>query len=200
MAIVAVALAAGFRSVAQSAESATALKGRTLALWVAQNQLAAAQLETPGPAIGEREGSESQAGALFIWHETVIGHATEKLSAREDGSVIRLRDRLRDGVTVEHTITAGADEVDFRLVAHNPTATESQAHWAQPCMRVDKFTGCSRDDARALVPAYARKCFLFLDGKLTRLPTQPWADSSERGARLSLWSRYRACDSPPSIG
>jgi len=73
LAIVAVALAAGFRSVAQSAESATALKGRTLALWVAQNQLAAAQLETPGPAIGEREGSESQAGALFIWHETVIG-------------------------------------------------------------------------------------------------------------------------------
>ena len=73
MAIVAVALAAGFRSVAQSAESATALKGRTLALWVAQNQLAAAQLETPGPAIGEREGSESQAGALFTWHETMIG-------------------------------------------------------------------------------------------------------------------------------
>ncbi|TMG80965.1 MAG: type II secretion system protein GspI [Betaproteobacteria bacterium] len=73
LAIVAVALAAGFRSVAQSAESATALKGRTLALWVAQNQLAAAQLETPGPAIGEREGSESQAGALFTWHETVIG-------------------------------------------------------------------------------------------------------------------------------
>ena len=32
LAIVAVALAAGFRSVAQSAESATALKGRTLAL------------------------------------------------------------------------------------------------------------------------------------------------------------------------
>jgi hypothetical protein len=110
------------------------------------------------------------------WGETVIRHSTEKLA--DDGTVIRLRDRLRDGVTVEHTITAGADEVDFRLVAHNPTATESQAHWAQPCMRVDKFTGTSRDDARALVPAYARKCFIFLDGKLTRLPTQPWADKA----------------------
>jgi len=42
LAIVAVALAAGFRSVAQSAESATALKARTLALWVAQNRLATA--------------------------------------------------------------------------------------------------------------------------------------------------------------
>src|SRR5437773_6594527 len=64
------------------------------------------------------------------WRETVIGHETEKVSAREDGSVIRLKDRLRDGVVVEHTITAGADEVDVRLTAHKPTQTESQAHWA----------------------------------------------------------------------
>jgi hypothetical protein len=112
------------------------------------------------------------------WRETVIGHTTEKLSAREDTTVIRLRDRLRDGVVVEHTITAGADEVDFRLTAHNPTQTESQAHWAQPCMRVDRFTGCSRDDARSLVPAYARKCFVFLNGELVRLPTRPWADKA----------------------
>jgi hypothetical protein len=112
------------------------------------------------------------------WRETVIGHETEKVSAREDGSEIRLRDRLRDGVVIEHTITAGADEVDFRLTAHNPTRAESQAHWAQPCMRVDKFTGCSRDDARSLVPEYARKCFVFLDGELARLPTRPWADKA----------------------
>jgi len=73
LAIVAIALAAGFRSVAQSAESATAMKARTLALWVAQNRLAAAQLEAPGPAIGERGGDEVQAGASFVWHETVVG-------------------------------------------------------------------------------------------------------------------------------
>lgn len=73
LAIVAIALAAGFRSVGQSAESAGALKARTLALWVAQNRLAAAQLETPGPAIGERSGNDTQAGANFAWHETVIG-------------------------------------------------------------------------------------------------------------------------------
>lgn len=108
------------------------------------------------------------------WGETVIGHTTEKISANE--TVIKLKDTLKDGVTVEHTITAGKDEVDFRLIAHNPTQVESQAHWAQPCMRVDKFTGTTRDDARALVPQYARQCFIFLDGKLARLPTQPWAD------------------------
>lgn len=73
LAILAVALAAGFRSVAQSAESATALKSRTLALWVAQNRLAAAQLEAPAPAVGEQNGSEAQAGVTFSWHITISG-------------------------------------------------------------------------------------------------------------------------------
>jgi hypothetical protein len=63
-------------------------------------------------------------------------------------------------------------------VAHNPTDKPSEAHWAQPCTRVDQFTGAGNADARELVPAYARKCFLFIDGKLTRLPTQPWAEKA----------------------
>ena len=65
------ALAAGFRSVAQSSDSATALKARTLALWVAQNRLAAAQLEQPAPAVGERSGTAAQGGAAFSWRERV---------------------------------------------------------------------------------------------------------------------------------
>jgi general secretion pathway protein I len=73
LAIVAVALTAGFRGVAQSADSATLLKQRTLALWVAQNRLALAQLEVPAPASGEREGTQLQAGATFQWRETVGG-------------------------------------------------------------------------------------------------------------------------------
>jgi hypothetical protein len=112
------------------------------------------------------------------WKETVIPHTAELVEAARDGRLIRLRDKLADGVVVEHTITAGRDEVDFRLVAHNPTDKPSEAHWAQPCIRVDKFTGATTADARALVPEYARKCFLFIDGKLTRLPTEPWADKA----------------------
>jgi len=73
LAILAVALAAGFRSVAQSADGATALKARTLALWVAQNQLAAAQVQTPAPAVGERNGRETQAGAEFAWRAVISG-------------------------------------------------------------------------------------------------------------------------------
>ena len=73
LAVLAVALTAGMRAVAQSADAATLLKQRTLALWVAQNRLAAAQLETPWPALGRREGSAAQASATFVWRETVSG-------------------------------------------------------------------------------------------------------------------------------
>lgn len=110
------------------------------------------------------------------WGETVIGHRTELVAASDDQRIVRLRDRLTDGVIVEHTITAGRDEIDFQLTAHNSTDEPSLAHWAQPCIRVDRFTGDTGKDARVLVPDYARKCFVFVDEQLTRLPTKPWAD------------------------
>jgi len=71
LAIVAVALAAGMRALAQSADGATSLKARTLALWVAENRLARAQLADPWPATGTRTGDETQAGHSLAWRETV---------------------------------------------------------------------------------------------------------------------------------
>lgn len=112
------------------------------------------------------------------WGETVIPHTAEELPQKKSDGSIHLLDTLADGVTVRHVIRPGPDEVDFQLTASNPTEKESQAHWAQPCIRVDKFTGAGNADARELVPAYARKCFIFLDCKLTRLPTEPWADKA----------------------
>jgi general secretion pathway protein I len=61
------------RAVAQSADGATLLKHRTLALWVAQNRLAAAQLETPWPGPGSRNGEAVQAGVSFVWRENISG-------------------------------------------------------------------------------------------------------------------------------
>ena len=109
------------------------------------------------------------------WGKTVIKHEAELVSVSEDGHIIKLKDRLADGVVVNHTITAGSDEIDFMIVAHNPTETESEAHWAQPCIRLDKFIGVPRDDERTEVPTYAKKCFLFIEDKFTMLPTKPWA-------------------------
>ena len=103
-----------------------------------------------------------------VWGKTTIGHKTELLDAAKDGSRLKLRCTLNDGVTVDHTISVVADGVEFRLKAHNPTKTASLAHWAQPCIRVEKFTGRTQK-------TYLPKCFVFLDGKLARMPTKNWA-------------------------
>ncbi len=102
------------------------------------------------------------------WGQTVIGHTTELVSASADKKSVKLKCTLKDGVTVLHEIRAGEDEIDFRLTAHNPTDRESSAHWAQPCVRVGNFTGLDKEK-------YISKCFVFLDGELTRLPTPVWA-------------------------
>ena len=106
---------------------------------------------------------------------TVVKHTSEVLSAT--AHEIRLRDTLADGVTVEHTITTKDDEVDFRLTAHNPTATRSEAHWAQPCIRLSKFLGADEKTAGSATD-YLPRAFIFLDGKLTRMPTPQWATTA----------------------
>ena len=103
---------------------------------------------------------------------TVIPHKSETLSA--DANSVRIRDVLADGVTVEHTITARGDEVEFQLTAHNPTDKASEAHWAQPCVRLSAFTGFDEKTAGDATD-YLPKCFIFVAGKLTRMPFEPWA-------------------------
>ena len=105
---------------------------------------------------------------------TVVDHKTHLVSRDEDGSQIRLHCDLNDGVTIKHVITATHDEVDFQLTAHNPTAKRSEAHWAQPCIRVGKFTGTGAD-ATADKYAYIKKSFVYLDGQRAMMPMQGWA-------------------------
>jgi hypothetical protein len=95
----------------------------------------------------------------------------------DDDRTLRLRDTLADGVTVSHLITAGPDEVDFRLAAHNPGTKRSEAHWAQPCVRLADFTGF--DPKGADLDDYLPKCFVFLGGRLTRMPDiRPWTTTA----------------------
>lgn len=106
---------------------------------------------------------------------TVIRHTNELVSRSDDRKTLQLRDTLADGLIVEHTITAGRDEVDFRLTARNPTQRRSEAHWAQPCVRLAAFTGFNPDLGKGDINDYLPKCFVFLDGKLERMPTRAWA-------------------------
>lgn len=96
------------------------------------------------------------------WGKTVIPHKTTKLDADADGKRLRLRSVVEPGVEVLHEIRAGADEVDFRLTLTNKTDQAVDIDWAQPCMRVDKFTGLGQKD-------YIRRCFLFTERGLTML-------------------------------
>jgi hypothetical protein len=112
------------------------------------------------------------------WHDTTIGHTTTLTKASADGRHLHLRCELRDGVIVEHVITAGEDAVDFRLTVYNPTQESSQAHWAQPCIRVGDFTGTGPKTTEDKY-AYIRKSFVFLDGQITRLPCADWATEAK---------------------
>lgn len=105
--------------------------------------------------------------ADWVTH-TTIPHRTELIEANTNGTLIRLQCTVADGLRVSHEIRSRADEVDFRITAHNPTDKRSEAHWAQPCIRLDKFTGANQE-------TYLAKSFIFLDGKLERLPTRDWA-------------------------
>ena len=103
------------------------------------------------------------------WKQTVIPHRTELVESAADGRRIRLRSRLEDGVVVDHEIRAGRDEVDFRVVASNPTGVASQAQWAQPCIRVDRYAGVKMEhSSEAYLPALL---------PLRRRPAGPDADA-----------------------
>jgi len=102
------------------------------------------------------------------WGQTVIGHKTAIVGGKQGTNHLQLRCTLKDGVTIDHDIRGSGAAIEFRLTAHNPTNRDSLAQWGQPCLRVDKFTGRTQ-------PTYLDKCFIFVDGKLSRLPTAPWA-------------------------
>jgi hypothetical protein len=149
--------------------------GAGLTLSREKNWLIVHGAQIPGEAIRinylEAYCRANSTDADWVKH-TMIHHANEMIS--DDKKVMKMRDKLEDGVVVDHTITAREDEVDFLLVATNPTSTRSEAHWAQPCVRLGDFTGFgaaqTKDDY-----AYLPKCFVFLDGKLERMPTREWA-------------------------
>ena len=108
---------------------------------------------------------------------TVIPHRAELISLSADRKTLKLRDTLADGVVVDHTIQAGTDDVDFRLVAHNPGPKRSEAHWAQACVRLGNFTGFPASSTN--LDDYLPQCFLILSNRVTRFPEiQPWVKAA----------------------
>jgi general secretion pathway protein I len=72
LAIVAIALAAASRAVAVSTVSATEVKLKVLAGFVAENRMSELAARATWPAIGVVEGAERQAGVEFPWRMEVL--------------------------------------------------------------------------------------------------------------------------------
>ena len=165
----AISLAALVSARKEAADSELAISWKDGILSIHGDHIPGKRIETWYLEAYCRPGSTKRA-----WSKTVIGHETELVMASPDKKRIRLKCVLRDGVTVVHEIRASKDEVAFTITATNPTDATSEAHWAQPCIRVGDFTGtgvADTDDKFAYLP----KSFVFLDGKLERMPTRNWA-------------------------
>ncbi len=162
-------LTIGILCVAQSASAVEPLK-----LDWAANYLTISGPQVPGASIKihylEAYCRAGSTAADWVQH-TRMQHVTELLEAAPEGNLIKLQCRVADGLVVNHTISSTADEVSFSIVAHNPTQQRSEAHWAQPCIRLDQFTGGNQD-------TYLAKSFIFLDGELTQLPTRDWSTTA----------------------
>lgn len=105
---------------------------------------------------------------------TVIKHVPESILLSEDKVSLKFRDKVSDGVVVDHEIVATSEEVTFRIHAQNLTSAVSEIHWAQPCIRLGDFTGFGNKGKD--IDDYLPKCFLFVDGQLARMNTiVPWS-------------------------
>lgn len=111
-----------------------------------------------------RSGSTHQA-----WDKTTLPQKTELLSA-EPGK-LRLRTAVQPDVIVDHMITAGRDDVDFRVSARNEGKQFADVQWFQPCMRVDRFTGGNQSN-------YIDHSFIFTADGLRMLDKLPRAEEA----------------------
>jgi general secretion pathway protein I len=98
LAILAIGLSAGMRSLGVATRAAGELRDRQLADWVAQNRLAELRVFNRFPAIGGAEGDATQGGRAFHWREEVSATANplfrrvdvRVFAAADDGVLSRL--------------------------------------------------------------------------------------------------------------
>lgn len=72
LAVVTISLAATLRAAATGADNSLALRERTLARWVAENELARLRLQPALPPPGTSSGESRQAEQAFVWQAEVI--------------------------------------------------------------------------------------------------------------------------------
>jgi hypothetical protein len=77
-----------------------------------------------------------------------------------------------------HEIRAMGDTVDFRVTLRNRGRQFADVQWFQPCMRVERFTGCNQTN-------YIIKSFIFTEhGLVTLDKTHRSEDALYRGGQV----------------
>jgi len=71
LAIVAIGMAAVLESIGSSADSAVYLRDKTLAEWIALNQLSQVRLAAQAPAVGSSNGELDYAGRHWRWRQEI---------------------------------------------------------------------------------------------------------------------------------
>jgi len=125
------------------------------------------------------------------WGQTTLPHRTTLLT-NEDNRVLRFRTLVQTNVEVNHVVTAGADEIDFRvtLVNHGRDAIDLQ--WFQPaCIRVERFTGRVQSN-------YTARSFIFTERGLTALDkTRRTEEALYRGGQVYVMPGVDNADANP---
>ena len=72
LAIIAIALGALIKASANHTESATYLKNKTLAHYVAMNEITSLQVKKQWPELGKKDGSQEMAGREWFWTRNTV--------------------------------------------------------------------------------------------------------------------------------
>lgn len=75
LAIFALVAASVLTASARSLQTAARLEDKTLALWIADNQMIELQLEDPPPGVGSRQGRVEYAGRAWQWQARIAATA-----------------------------------------------------------------------------------------------------------------------------
>ena len=130
-----------------------------------------------------------------LWKQTVIPHKTLLVESGRDGRLIKLRSNLDDGVVVEHEIRVGVDEVDFRVVATNPTDRRvAGAIGRSPASASIATQACSRNRPPDL-PAALFHLRRWQAGAIAHCPMGPRSALHSRAGLVSGRRQPRRCQS-----
>jgi general secretion pathway protein I len=116
LAVLAIALTAVMRTMAQAIDATATLRERNVALWVAQNQLAEHQMRRDWPATDTKDGDTEIGGEKWFWREQV--------SATPEATIRRIEITIRR--------QADSEETQARLVGYLRNTTSSSGGVSPP--------------------------------------------------------------------